>query len=164
MIKPLVAARWCSRKRTAEMTVLEFFGIYNETFRYIDEHFGRRALDVYWAYISKNYLKKLRRLVAEKGTEGMKEYWGHTLADEGAKYRMEITPDTMHAQIIECPAIRWLKSHKKEIYPDYCQHCVRLYQLVMEDYGFTWQMQIDDLSGSCRISVRRKQGEKSAGT
>ena len=60
----------------------EFIMAYNELFKFLEEHYGKEAVIDFWIGISDNFLNNLRKLVAKKGIEGMKEYWTHTLSEE----------------------------------------------------------------------------------
>ena len=70
----------------------EFIMAYNELFKFLDERHGKQAVTDFWIGISDNFLWNLDKLVAKKGIQGMKEYWTHTLTEEGAKYKMSATP------------------------------------------------------------------------
>ena len=63
----------------------EFILAYNELFKFLDKKCGKKKVIGFWESISDNFLHNLEFLVREKGISGMKEYWTHTLTEEGAK-------------------------------------------------------------------------------
>lgn len=143
------------------MTVQDFIVIYNETFKYIEGKYGKEQVKDLWATISKQWCTHLRDLVAKKGLEGMKEYWDGgeeegTLSRENASYETRIEDGFFSAIMRECPSVGELKKRKREIYPDYCKHCIYLYGPVVNKYGFDmdWYIEYDaktDLpTGKCR--------------
>ena len=136
----------------------EFIMAYNELFKFLEERYGKEAVKDFWIGISDNFLHNLNKLVAEKGIQGMKEYWTHTLGEEGAKYRLSTTEHEFVMDIYECPSIGILRRNRHiKRYPDYCKHCDILYRRVIERYGFTCNYEyIDENLGKCRLTVRKK--------
>ena len=137
------------------ITALDFFGVYCATFEYIERTYGHEALEKYWAeYIADRFLAHLEALVAEKGIEGMKEYWGHTLAEEEAGYEITATEDSFRIDMHDCPALRWLREHDRMTYDDYCAHCPALYKRIMNRNGYSYQYEYDPGAGRCWIEIR----------
>jgi len=137
----------------------EFIMAYNELFKFLEERHGKQAVTDFWIGISDNFLWNLDKLVAKKGIQGMKEYWTHTLTEEGAKYKMSATEDKFTIDMYECPSVGILRRncHIKR-YPDYCKHCDILYRRVIEKYGFIYDYEwIDENLGRCRMTVRKKK-------
>ena len=133
----------------------DFFGVYCATFKYIDETYGREALEKYWAeYVADQFLQHLEKLVATKGLEGMYEYWHHALEEEKAGFRLELGERYFRIYLDECPALRWLREHDAMVFDDYCAHCPALYSRIMARHGYTWEQEIDREAGSCVATVR----------
>ncbi len=141
----------------AEMiSCTEFILAYNELFKFLEEHHGPEAVERFWIEISDHFLWNLRQLVDEKGIQGMKEYWMHTLTEEGARYEMKTTEDTFVIDMLECPSVGILRraTHIGR-YPDYCKHCDILYRRIIEEYGFQYNIEyIDEKLGKCRVKVQ----------
>ena len=137
----------------------EFIMAYNELFKFLEERHGKQAVTDFWIGISDNFLWNLDKLVAKKGIQGMKEYWTHTLTEEGAKYKMSAAEDKFTIDMYECPSVGILRrNYHIKRYPDYCKHCDILYRRVIEKYGFTYDYEwIDENLGRCRMTVRKKK-------
>ncbi len=137
----------------------EFIMAYNELFKFLEERHGKQAVTDFWIAISDNFLNNLRKLVAKKGIQGMKEYWTHTLGEEGAKYKISATKDKFIIEMYECPSVGILRRNRHiKRYPDYCKHCNILYRRVIEKYGFTYNIEyIDESLGKCRIRVKKRK-------
>ena len=139
----------------------EFIVAYNELFKFLEKRYGKEAVIDFWKGISDNFLWNLDNLVRRKGIQGMREYWTHTLTEEGAKYKMEADKDEFTIEMFECPSVGILRRnlHIKR-YPDYCKHCDFLYRRVIEKYGFIYEYEyIDEYLGKCKLKVR-KRGKK----
>jgi len=137
----------------------EFILSYNELFKFLEERHGKEAVIDFWKGISDNFLWNLDDLVKRKGIQGMKEYWTHTLSEEGAKYKMKATENEFTIEMSECPSAGILRRnlHIKR-YPDYCKHCDLLYRRVIEKYGFTYDYEyIDEYLGRCRLRVKKRR-------
>lgn len=135
----------------------EFILAYNELFLFLEEEFGRQAVIEFWKYISDNFLLNLDRLVREKGIEGMKEYWTHTLTEEKADYEMKVTPNEFEIFMKQCPSVNILNKSGVRKYPNYCDHCNVIYRIIIEKYGFSYDYEfLDREKGICRLIVRKK--------
>jgi hypothetical protein len=136
----------------------EFILAYNELFKFLEERYGKEAAIDFWIGISDNFLQNLRKLVAEKGIQGMKEYWTHTLSEEGAKYKISATDNEFIIDMYKCPSVGILRRNRHiKRYPDYCKHC-DLYRRVIEKFEFTYDIEyIDENLGKCRLTVRKKK-------
>jgi len=139
----------------------EFIMAYSELFKYIDENYGEDAVVKFWEGISDQFLQNLRKLVAEKGIQGMVEYWSHTLGEEGALCDMWATDDTFCIEMYRCPSVGILRrATHMERYPKYCHHCDTLYRRIIEDYGFEYNIKyIDQDLGICKLTARKKAPE-----
>lgn len=138
----------------------EFIYAYNELFKHIEEKHGRAEVDRLWEGISDDFLSNLRELVREKGTWGMKEYWTHTLTEEGARHTMTCTDDYFAIDMHECPSVGLLRTGPAARYPDYCKHCDTLYRRVIEPFGYEYHVEyIDEDKGICRVEIRKKKSE-----
>ena len=113
----------------------------------------------FWIGISDNFLHNLKQLVADKGIQGMKEYWIHTLSEEGAKYKINATEDEFIIEMYECPSVGILRRNRHiKRYPEYCRHCDILYRRIIEKYGFTYNYEcIDEEFGKCRLTVKKEK-------
>lgn len=135
----------------------EFILAYNELFSFLEEEYGREAVIKFWEYISDRFLFNLDRLVREKGIEGMKEYWTHTLTEEGADYEMKVTPTEFEIFMKRCPSVNTLNRSNVKKYTNYCDHCNILYRRIIEKYGFLYDYEfLDRDKGICRLIVRKK--------
>lgn len=134
----------------------EFILAYNELFSFLNERYGKQAVTEFWEYISDRFLTNLDRLVQEKGIEGMREYWTHTLPEEGADYEMKVTPNEFEIFMKQCPSVDTLNKSGVKRYPNYCDHCDLLYRRVIEKYGFTYNYEfLDREKGICKLMVKK---------
>jgi hypothetical protein len=130
---------------------------YSELFSFLHECYGKEAVVKFWEGLSDNFLCNLRKLVKEKGIEGMRKYWGRTLKEESAKYKIEYGTDFFRIEMYRCPSVGLLRRHKGlKRYNEYCKHCDTLYRRIIEDYGFSYRIKyIDEEKGICLIEVRK---------
>ena len=132
---------------------------YSELFKYIEQHHGEDGVMKFWEALSDEFLENLRTLVAEKGIQGMLEYWTHTLGEEGALHDMWATDDTFCIEMYRCPSVGILRrATHMERYPKYCLHCDTLYRRIIEQYGFDYDIKyFDQDAGICKLTIRKKQ-------
>ena len=135
----------------------EFIAAYSELFAFIEERHGKDKLIRFWEELSDEFLFNLRDLVAEKGFQGMQEYWGHTLSEEGADCRTVLTDDEFRLEMNECPSVAILRRNSHLVpYPDYCEHCKVLYRRVIEPFGFKCETTVlDPVMGRCVLRMTK---------
>src|SRR3972149_9506445 len=97
---------------------------YDELFSFLHRRFGKKAVVKFWDGVSDVFLCNLRKLVKEKGIAGMREYWGRTLKEENAEYKVKYGRDFFGIEMYKCPSVGLLRRHKRlGRYKDYCKHC-----------------------------------------
>ena len=123
--------------------------IYNETFRYVFDKYGYEALKDLWAKMSREWCVDLDRLTAEKGLDGVVEYWcgeRGTLELEQADYGVTKQEDALHFHMDKCPSLAGeVIDRGHVVFPKYCEHCNNLYPPIMEKYGLSckWFIEFD---------------------
>ena len=135
----------------------EFIMAYSELFAFIEERHGKDELMRFWEELADEFLFNLRDLVAEKGLQGMHEYWSHTLSEEGADCRTVLTDDEFRIEMNECPSVAILRRNEHIApYPDYCEHCKVLYRRVIEPFGFKCETTVlDPVMGRCVLRMTK---------
>ena len=136
----------------------DFVLSYSEWFSYIAEHHGHAAVEQLWNAISDEFLSHFRKLIAEKGFEGMVEHWSRTLKEEEADCDIQCDNDEFRIIMHKCPSVGMLRDAGwMEKYPRYCEHCFTLYERVVSDYGFDYDIKYHDQDiGVCELIVRKR--------
>lgn len=132
----------------------DFIEIYNETFTYVDQTWGKQQVYSLWQRISEQFCRQLSGLVEKKGLEGMLEYWGGetgTLMQEEAVFTASIQDGVFTARMRSCPSTARVKEAGSILYDDYCGHCPALYVPVAEKHGYEmhWNIERDPETGEC---------------
>ena len=105
--------------------VYDFCGHYEWTFAWLEQHGGSELLRDYWdKAIHQDSQKHAADLILKNGFQGMKEYWGHTLENEGAAYRTTVTETTFRIDMHRCPSKGFLIRNGLRQHSDYCDHCI----------------------------------------
>lgn len=118
--------------------VYDFCGHYEWTFAWLEKAGGEDLLKQYWdEAIHRDSQRHASELILGKGIEGMKEYWGHTLAHEAAGYTTAATETVFRIDIHECPSKGFLIRNKLQQHGDYCDHCIGWIGPMLKRAGFT---------------------------
>jgi hypothetical protein len=134
----------------------DFCGHYEWTFEWLNQFGGHASVRAYWdEAIHQDSQTHASKLIREKGFEGMKEYWGPTLADEGAVYERTVTEDVFRIDMHECPSKGFLLRNGLEQYRDYCDHCMGWIGPLMKESGFVIDHEHNHC-GQCWWEMRRK--------
>ena len=136
--------------------VYDFCGHYEWTFAWLEERGGKPLLLAYWdEAIHRDAQQHASALIEAKGIEGMKEYWGHTLAEEGAGYHTTASATVFRIDMHECPSKGFLLRNKLEQHSDYCDHCIGWIGPMLKRAGFTIDHQHNH-RGQCWWEMRLK--------
>jgi hypothetical protein len=115
----------------------DFCAHYEWTFEWIRREGGEELVHAYWdEAIHRDSQRHARELILPKGIEGMKEYWGHTLAEEGADYTTAAVDGVFRLDMHQCPSKGFLVDNNLEQYHDYCDHCIGWIGPMMKEAGF----------------------------
>ena len=136
--------------------VYDFCGHYEWTFAWLERRGGTTLLREFWdRAIHVDSQRHASALILEKGIEGMKEYWGHALAQEGGGYRTTATESVFRLDIHDCPSKGFLLRNHLEQHTDYCDHCIGWIGPMLKRAGFTIDHQHNHC-GQCWWEMRRQ--------
>ncbi len=133
----------------------DFCGHYEWTFEWLRQQGGHELLLEYWEQaIYRDSQLHATALIREKGFEGMREYWGHTLEHEGAGYVASEAPGVYRIDMHECPSKGFLIHNGLVQYHDYCDHCIGWIGPLMREAGFVIDHEHNH-AGQCWWEMRR---------
>ena len=136
--------------------VYDFCGHYEWTFSWLEKNGGETLLREYWDQaIHRDSQRHASELILQKGFDGMKEYWGHTLAHEGAGYTTTATEKVFRIDIQDCPSKGFLLRNHLQQHRDYCDHCIGWIGPMMKRAGFTIDHQHNHC-GQCWWEIRKR--------
>lgn len=132
----------------------DFCAHYEWTFEWLREQGGEPLVRAYWdTAIAQDSQSHAAVLIGTKGVAGMKEYWGHTLAEEAAGYSCTATDHVFRIDMHECPSKGFLLRNGLKQYHDYCDHCMGWIGPVMRRAGFVVDHQHNHC-GQCWWEIR----------
>ena len=109
----------------------EFIPAYSELFTYLEKHYGRDEVDVFWEYLFAPTGDgiPLVNMVKKEGIKGCFTYWSGTLNEEAADFTMYLNENAgwFKIDMHRCPSKGRLLELKDKLgiepYHDYCLHC-----------------------------------------
>lgn len=133
----------------------DFCGHYEWTFAWLEAEGGHGLVRDYWTEaIAGDSQRHARERIVGGGIEGMKEYWGHTLAEEAAGYVMTVTDDVFRIDMHDCPSKGFLIRNGLVQYRDYCDHCMGWIGPLMKEAGFVIDHEHNH-RGQCWWEIRK---------
>ncbi|MBX7255997.1 MAG: hypothetical protein K1Y02_06515 [Candidatus Hydrogenedentes bacterium] len=140
------------------MAAGDFYFAINATFRFILQQFGEQALIDYWRAMGEEYYAPLSKRFREGGLEEVERYWREFFAVEpGGDVVVTASDDSVEIDVRECPAIRWLRVHGRDIVPHYCNHCHHVSTVIAENAGLAFA--VEGGGGSCHQAFSAKREE-----
>lgn len=136
----------------------DFCGHYDWTFAWLEREGGEALLHAYWLEaIHEDSQSHANALIKQEGFEGMKKYWGHTLAEESPEmgYSMTYREDVARLEMHDCPSRGFLLRNGIQFSKDYCDHCMGWIQPTLERAGY----EVDHTHnhcGQCWWEIRSK--------
>jgi len=102
----------------------DFYFAINATFRFIADKLGPDGWVSWLRDMAADYYRPVWEQWRRGGLDSVARYLDAAFAAEpGAVYRVLQQPDEVVLEITECPALKHLRAHGREIVPFYCQHC-----------------------------------------
>ncbi len=115
----------------------DFCGHYEWSFAWLEENGGGALVQDYWLQaISRDSQSHARDLIVPNGIAGMRQYWQHTLEEEGAGFAFTSSSECFRIDMHECPSKGFLLRNGLRQYSDYCDHCMGWTGPMMRDAGF----------------------------
>ena len=130
------------------MAAGDFYFAINATFRFILENYGEAALIAYWRAMGDEYYAPLARRFHDGGLDEVERFWRAFFeAEPGGAVRVSSDDGAVEIDVQDCPAIRWLRAHNREIAPNYCEHCHHVSTAIAERANLRFTL--DGGGGTC---------------
>lgn len=143
--------------------VYDFCGHYEWTFAWLEAQGGHELVRAYWdEAIHQDSQRHATALITGKGFAGMHEYWGHTLAEEGADWTTTARDDVFRIDMHACPSKGFLIRNGLHQHRDYCDHCLGWIGPLMKQAGFAIDHEHNH-AGQCWWEIRRQADASTAG-
>jgi hypothetical protein len=135
--------------------IYDFCGHYEWTFQWLHEQGGHELVRRYWdEAIHQDSQSHAAALISAKGFDGMDEYWGHTLGEEGGEWEVKRGDDVFRIDMHHCPSKGFLIRNGLKSHPDYCDHCLGWIGPLMKKAGFVVSHEHNHC-GQCWWEIRR---------
>ena len=140
----------------------DFCGHYEWTFEWLREQGGHDLVLDYWENaIYRQSQTHAMALILQKGFDGMREYWGHTLEHEAAGYAATEAPGVYRIDMHQCPSKGFLIRNGLVQFHDYCDHCMGWIGPLMRDAGFVIDHEHNH-AGQCWWEIRSTSDQSAA--
>ena len=117
--------------------IYDFCGHYEWTFQWLHNQGGHDLVRCYWdEAIHQDSQRHAEALILARGFDGMDEYWGHTLGEEGGEWEVSRSDDAFRIDMHHCPSKGFLIRNGLKQHPDYCDHCLGWIGPLMKKAGF----------------------------
>lgn len=131
------------------MAAGDFYFAINATFRFIRTRYGDDALIAYWRAMGRDYYAGLSKRFQQGGLGAAAAYWQDFFDREpGGDVTVSRGEGAVSIEVHDCPAIRWLRRHGRDIMPLYCEHCRHVSGAIADAAGLDFEL--DGGGGSCR--------------
>lgn len=142
--------------------VYDFCGHYEWTFDWLEKLGGHELVRAYWdEAIREDSQRHAMALIMKSGLDGMEEYWGYTLGEEGGEWEVTKTDAVFRIDMHHCPSKGFLLRNGLEQYPDYCDHCMGWIGPLMREAGFVVDHEHNHC-GQCWWEMRRATDQSPA--
>ncbi len=131
-----------------QMAAGDFYFAINATFRFLLNNYGEEALIAYWRALGTEYYAPVAERFRGGGLEEVERYWRDFFANEpGGDVGVTRGGSQVDIEVRDCPALRWLNAHKREIAPCYCGHCRHVSSAIAQGAGLGFAL--DGGGGRC---------------
>jgi hypothetical protein len=116
----------------------EFCGYYDWTFGYIQRHYGREALEDFWAKaIGRDAQRHYEQAGRKDGLRGLERTWNQTGVEEHCDwtFTLDEARNVLRWDMRRCPSRGYLLEHDLCACEDYCDHCMGWIIPLLADVG-----------------------------
>jgi hypothetical protein len=130
------------------MAAPDFYFAINATFRFIEGRWGEAGLERYWEAMAAEHFAPLSARFRSGGLDEVEAYWrGFFAVEPGGRVDVRREGSRIALHVEECPAIRHLREHGRDVMPRYCRHCRVVSAKIAENAGLSFAMEGGD--GAC---------------
>ncbi len=127
----------------------DFYLAINATFRFLLQRCGTDGWRQYLDDMADGYYRPVWERWRAEGLPAVAAYLRQSFAAEpGGETEVREEKGKVVLEVRECPAIRHLRAHGREIVPEFCQHCYFQGQGMAERAGMA--MRLEGGAGCCR--------------
>ena len=138
------------------MAAPDFYFAINTTFRHIHRRYGEQGLRTYWQTLAREYFADVIQAFAQGGLNEVERYWREFFEIEpGGQVCVTQEDSQVVIDVAECPAIKHIKAHGREIMELYCQHCNVINTEMARGASLEFCMSGGD--GACRQVFSKKE-------
>jgi len=134
----------------------EFIRVYDKIFSYIYLTYGPKAFEEFLKAIAPVVFQDLVYMVNQYGLKGCVEYWMKTLAEEGIKYEVSQTDNTVEFKMEKCESLASLERP----FILYCNHCKIMYPHILKKHGLEFTIEPNFTQGTearqCTFRITQK--------
>ncbi len=88
----------------------DFHGALSCVFQFLDEKYGKKALEEYLHQVGENLYRDLMKEIKMKGLVALEEHWRHIFTIEGGEFEIDRRDDKEITLIVKkCPALAHIK-------------------------------------------------------
>lgn len=98
----------------------DFHGALSCAFQFLEERYGRKALEKFLERVGRNCYKSLINGIKENGFSVLEEYWRRIFTLEEGNFEIERDTNSITLKVRRCPAIIHLREVGYPIYKDFC--------------------------------------------
>lgn len=143
---------------TKPIGAADFYFAINATFRFVHRRFGLDELRRYWTDLGTCYFAPVSAAWKKRGLPGVAAHWEAFFhAEPGAQVDVRLSGDRVILDVRVCPAISYLREHRREIVPRFCEHCYFIGEAMAATAGLT--LRVEGGNGSCRQTFCRRDSD-----
>ncbi len=127
----------------------DFYFAINATFRFIHDRFGMDGLRAYWRELGRDYFRPLSERFRDGGLPAVEAYWRDFFRQQPCGAAEVIRePEQVRIEVRDCPALRWLRDHNRDVFEHYCDHCRYVSEEIADQAGMRFEL--EGGGGQCR--------------
>jgi hypothetical protein len=146
-------------KDTKPVGAADFYFAINATFRFLIDRLGMEGWQTWLRDMAREYYRPVWESWRRGGLEAVSQYLDAAFqAEPGAVFEIRKTDGDVVLHVQECPAIKHLRAHGREIVPAYCRHCQCQFGTMADLAGL--HARVQGGNGSCTQTFSERPQER----
>lgn len=133
----------------AEKIHKDFHGLLSYGLRYLEENYGRKALDDYLVQVADNVYGGLSKRIKKQGLKALKKHLKRIFDLEEAKYKIYNDGRRLLLEVRRCPALDHIRRKGYPVMKRFCECDGIVTKEICKNAGIEFKIKYDQKIGSC---------------
>ncbi|MBI4377622.1 MAG: hypothetical protein HY578_00845 [Nitrospinae bacterium] len=127
----------------------DFHGLLNYGLKYLEENYGRKAVEYYLVQVADNVYGGLSKRIKKQGLKALKKHLKRIFDLEEAKYKIYNDGRRLLLEVRRCPALEHMGKREYPVMKRFCECDGIITKEICKNAGIELKIKYNQKKGSC---------------